>query len=138
MKKFMNYKHKLAQFIDNLGKNTILVATEDELGGFTFEELKTESSKDEVINACNKCYGQHLIAFNGKLICKKLTIYGKRANPSEEEFVNPEEFEEFEQFPNNTCGECVGWLAISDGEPMDKVIEEYCSSCNLYNGGLNK
>ena len=138
MSKFMNFKHNVAQFIDNLGKNTILVATEDELGGFIFEELKTESSKDEVIKACNQCSGQHLIAFNGKLICKKLTIYGKRPYPSEEEFVNPEEFEEFEQYPNNTCGECVGWLAISNGEPMDNVIEKYCSNCNLYKGGINK
>jgi hypothetical protein len=80
-----------------------LVATEDELGGFILKEMKTESSKDEVIKACNQCYGQHLIAFNGKLICKELTIYGKRSYPSEEfvEFTD-EDIAEMEKCCENT------------------------------------
>ena len=104
MSKFMNCKHKVAEFIDNLGKNTILIATEDEIGGFVFKEMKTESSKDEVINACNQCPGQHLIAFNGKLICKELTIYGERNYPSEDEFVEftDEDIAEMERCCTNT------------------------------------
>jgi hypothetical protein len=98
MKKFMNFKHKVAEAIDNLGKNTILIATEKD-GGFTFEQIRTESSEEEVKNACKQCPGQYLITFNGKLVMEGVIVYNEAYNPSEEEF------EEYTEEPVDECTE---------------------------------
>ena len=68
MKKFMNFKHKVAEVIDNLGKNTIIVATANPNGSIRFEEMRTESSKKVVLEAIKHCPNQCLVAFNGKLV----------------------------------------------------------------------
>ena len=85
MSKFMNFKHKVAEAIDNLGKNTIIVATAEN-GAIRFEEMRTESSKKVVLEAIKHCPNQFLVAFNGRLVKDNKSTESEKVVENKEDY----------------------------------------------------